>query len=57
MVYYSSHDFRYRPDMNYMEWERLAKHQGEGYSPDMANTLRILRQQIKICKEDNEDLI
>lgn len=47
MINYSSRDSSYRLD---------EKH-GDGYSPDIANTLRSLEAEIRSCKEDNDTII
>lgn len=44
MVDYNSRDSPYRPD----------EHHGEGYSPDIAKTLRSLKEEIRSCKDDND---
>ena len=54
---YSSHASPYRPNENSMEWDRSIEQQEEEYSPDIANTLRSLKAEIKSCKEDNNGLI
>jgi len=47
MVNYSSHDSPYK----------LVGKQGDGYSPDITDTLRSLREKIRSCKENNDRLI
>lgn len=36
---------------------RLDEQHGDGYSPDMADTLRSLKEEIQSCKEDNDIII
>ena len=47
MVDYSSRDSPYR------SYEQ----HGEGYSPDITDTLRNLKSEIRSCKEDNDLII
>lgn len=47
MVDYSSRDSRYRSD----------EHPKDGYSLDIKDTLRILNEEIRSCKEDNDRII
>lgn len=47
MVDYKSHD------SPYMSVEK----QGDEYSPHIADTLRILKVEIRSCKEDNDRII
>jgi len=47
MADYSSRDSPYRSN----EWAR------DGYSPNIGDTLRILKVEIRICKVDNERII
>jgi len=44
MVDYSSQDYPYRSDEQH----------GDGYSPDIADTLRSLKAEIRSCKADDE---
>jgi len=57
MIDYNSHESSYRPYVNSMEGERSIGHLGEEYSPDIVDTLRSLRVDIRSCKVDNNKLI
>ena len=43
MVEYNSYDSLYRPKEKSVGWEKLVEQQGEGDSPDLADTLRSLK--------------
>lgn len=47
MVDYNSWDSSYRSDEQH----------GEGYSLDIEDTLRSLKEEIKSCEEDNDQII
>lgn len=57
MAEYSSHESPYRPNVNSMEWEKFVKQQGDEYSLDLVDTLRSLRENIRILKANNNRLI
>lgn len=57
MVEDSSYDSPYRLEEKSVGWEKSVRQQGEGESPDLANTLRSLKAEIISCKADNERLI
>lgn len=57
MVEYSSHESPYNIYVNSYELDRSVEQQGDDYSPDIVDTLRSLKEEIKSCKEDNSKLI
>lgn len=57
VVDYSSHDSQYKLDVKSVEWERSVDQREEEYSPNLADTLRSLRVEIRSCKADNNMFI
>ena len=57
IVDYNSYDFPCKHDVKSVEWERSFEQQGEEYSPELANTLKSFRVDIRRCKADNNRLI